>query len=237
MTPHSDHTEHNTLQQARESFSGRLLTDSQFHEAVAITEILEREIQKSGTFKEKLGDYAYAFARSERFEAAKAETIVRDLFKARTGVTMNQMREKLMEREQALSAEERGGAYTHALEMGALIETGNKISFHRAYAHQAHLLGQELAITDAAAKRLMSEEFKAAENTELYAWGKELEDQFYRPQIEKEKQQRARAQETSAARADRPTARPSYTPESENSSARARSSTLPHRRQTGPSGP
>ena len=45
---------------ARESFSGRLLTDAQFDEAMAITGIIEREIQKIGAFKEKLGDYAYA---------------------------------------------------------------------------------------------------------------------------------------------------------------------------------
>jgi len=48
---------------ARENFSGRLLTEPQFDEAMAITGIIEREIQRTGTFKEKLGDYAHAFAR------------------------------------------------------------------------------------------------------------------------------------------------------------------------------
>ena len=73
------------LDVARESFSGRLLTNAQFEEAMAITGIIRREIQNSGSFKEKLGDYAHAFARTEKFDVMKAETIIRDLFKARTG--------------------------------------------------------------------------------------------------------------------------------------------------------
>ena len=84
---------------ARESFSGRLLSGSQFGDAMAITEVIQREIWKTGTFKDKLGDYAHAFARSEKFDAMKAETIVRDLFRERTGKTMNQLREELLDRE------------------------------------------------------------------------------------------------------------------------------------------
>ena len=177
--------------EARDSFSGRLLSDAQFSEAIAITGIIEREIRKSGSFKDKLGDYANAYARSERFDAAKGDTIIRDLFKARTGQTMNQMREDLMKREEALTDADRQAAYQHACDVGTLIEEGNKISFSRAYAHYGELLAQELQITDAMAKRLMAEEFEAVEKVSLYDWGKELEERFYRPQIEAEKQERA----------------------------------------------
>jgi hypothetical protein len=175
---------------ARESFSGRLLTDRQFDDAMTITGIIEREIKNSGAFKDKLGDYSYAFARSEKFDAVKAETILRDLFKERTGQTMNQLREELVKREDAITDEHRAQAYARACDIGDMMENGVKLSFHRAYTHQAQQLAGEMQVTDACAKRLMHEEFKAAEGSELYDWGKELEERFYRPQIDAEKAER-----------------------------------------------
>lgn len=188
-----DPKENERVASARESFSGRLLTDGQFDEAMAVTGIIEREIMRSGAFKEKLGDYAYAFARTENFDAMKAETILRDLFKARTGRSMNQMREELAEREEKLPKQERSLAIDYARAVGSMIRDGDKINFNRAFAHQASQLAGELRITDAGAKRLMKEEFAAKEDRDLYAWGKELEGQFYKPQIEAEKQDRERA--------------------------------------------
>jgi hypothetical protein len=172
---------------ARDSFSGRLLTDPQFDEAMAITGIIEREILKSGSFKEKLADYAYAFARTEKFDAAKAETILRDLFKARTGQSMNQMREALAEREEKLTPKQRSIAVDFANAVGTMIQDGTKINFNRAFAHQAQQLATELGITDAGAKRLMKEEFEKSSEREFYDWGKEMEEKFYRPQIEAER--------------------------------------------------
>ena len=176
---------------ARESFSGRLLTDAQFDEAMAVTGIVEREILKNGAFKEKLGDYAHAFARTENFDAVKAETILRDLFKARTGQSMNQMRETLAEREDKLPPQKKALGREYAAAVGAMIREGDKISFNRAFSHQAQSLAGELGITDAGAKRLMKDEFKAAEGREFYEWGKEIESKYYRPQIEAEKQKSA----------------------------------------------
>lgn len=188
--------EMNRVLEARESFSGRLLSDAQLDEAMAITGIVEREIRKSGAFKEKLGDYAYAFSRTEKFDPLKAETILRDLFKARTGQTMNQMREGFAERESKLTRAQTGQAYDHAIAVGKMIEEGNKISFHRAFNHQATQLAGQLGITDAGAKRLMKEEFKTAEaDLDFYEWGKDIEERFYKPQIEREKEQRERGQE------------------------------------------
>ena len=173
--------------EARESFSGRLLTNAQFDEAIAITGIVEREIKKSGSFKEKLGDYAYAFARTEQFDAMKAETVIRDLFKVRTGQTMNEMREEYAKREENLPDPDRRLGLEYARAVGTMIEEGTRINFNRAFAHQAQELAGELKITDAGAKRLMKEEFAAAEKRELYDWGKDLEDKHYRPQIEADK--------------------------------------------------
>lgn len=59
----------------------------------------------------------------------------------------------------------------------------------------------------------MNEQFKAVENTELYDWGKQLEERFYRPQIEAETREREAGQ------------------------ARAQTQTRGARTRTGPSGP
>jgi len=199
-----DTKEKERVGEARDSFSGRLLTDTQFDESMAITAIIERKIKKSGAFKEKLGDYAFAIARTEKFEVGRAETILRDLFKARVGQSMNQMREELAEREEKLSPAQKRGAHDYAREVGEMIQTGDKISFYRAYAHFGQSLAQELGITDAGAKRLMKEEFQAAGQGDFYEWGKGLEEEFYRPQIEAEKQRRAEKTERESSRS-RPT--------------------------------
>jgi hypothetical protein len=180
---------------ARESFSGRLLTEPQFDEAMAITGIIEREIQRTGTFKEKLGDYAHAFARTEKFEAMKAETILRDLFRERTGRSMNQMREALMAKEEQLTPQDRQRGYQFAVGVGDMIKVGNtaegrRMTFNRAYAYQAQVFAMELGITDTFAKSVMSAEFKVQRGAEFYDWGKALERDFYRPQVEADRQRR-----------------------------------------------
>jgi hypothetical protein len=83
-----------------------------------------------------------------------------------------------------------------------MIETGDKICFARAYAHQGELLGRKLGITDAGAKRLMKEEFQAAEQADFYEWGKDLEEKFYRPQVEAERQRAASRQRGAEREAD-----------------------------------
>lgn len=180
----------------RESFSGRPLSDAQFDNVKAITDILKRKIQRDGAFLDDLRDYAYAFARTEDIEPVRAESIIRDIFKAQNGQTMNQMREGLAERESKLTRGQTALAYDFALATGKMIEEGDKISFNRAFNHQAAQLAGELRITHAGAKRLMKEEFKAAEaDLDFYEWGKDIEERFYRPQIEAEKQQREKNQE------------------------------------------
>lgn len=187
---HSTPTNKNRLKFARESFSARLLTDPQFEECVAITNIIGREIRRSGKFKDKLGDYSYAFARSQKFDASKAENILREIFRERTGQTMNQMREALMGSEETPNDERRQKAYQSACEIGQMMEDGDKLTFNRAFATQAQSLAQRFGITDIAAKKIMADEFKSIEETELYDWGKKLDEQVFRPQIEAEKNQR-----------------------------------------------
>ena len=187
--------------EARESFSGRLLSERQFEDAMAITGIIERRIKETGTFKDCLGDFSNALARTERFDIMKADSTLRDLFKIRTGVTMNQMRESLMEREQKLfdrkndpetgEIPENQNAYMAATNIGRMVEEGNKISFHRAFSHEAAGLANDLDITDVGARKLMSEAFEDSEGRELREWGKELDEKYFRPQIKAEQKQQS----------------------------------------------
>lgn len=197
MTSHQNTSEKDRIAHARESFSGRLLTDHQFTEAITITRIVEREIIKSGAFKDKLADYAHAYARTERFDTAKAETTLRDLFKHRTGLSMNEMRKKLMEQENNLPDTARHEATRFAEEALAMVEHGNKMTFHRAQAHQAKQLARHWQITDAAAKQLMRDSYHDNHGRDFHEIGKELNERFYRPQIEAEKQQRGQSRNRS----------------------------------------
>ena len=190
----------NPFERARESFSGRLLTEPQFDECMAINKIIGREIHRSGRFKDKLGDYSYAFARSEKFDVMKAETILRDLFKESTGQSMNQLRETLMKNEETITDDHRQLAYSRACDIAPMMEQGDKLAFHRALAEQAQDMAEELQITDTMAKRIMAETFEEAESTRLHDWGKELDEQYYRPQIEAAKQERKASQKKSKSR-------------------------------------
>lgn len=197
------------IRQARESFSGRLLSERQFEDAMAITGIIERRIKETGTFKDCLNDFSNAYARTERFDIMKADSTIRDLFKTRTGVTMNQMREALMENEQKLfdrennpAEAERQKAYMAANETGRMVKEGNKMSFHRASAHEAAQLATELSITDVGAEKFINEVFEETENQPFREYGKELDEKYFRPQIEAEKQQRK--QEKTYSRSPQP---------------------------------
>ena len=196
MTNQLDTKQSGNTNNPRESFSGLLLTNRQYDEAVAITHILEREIKRTGTFKDKLEGYAHAYSRSERyFDAIKTDNMLRDLYCERTGETMNQTRERLAKNLEELTDDERSIGYKYATATGDMMEQGIKITFKRASSHQAQAMGEKLGITDVAAYSIISEQFEAVEGQSFRDWGKELDEQFYRPQIEAEKAER-QAQES-----------------------------------------
>lgn len=115
------------LNEAKASFTGKRLTASQFNESWAIAGIIEREIHNSGSFREKLTDCSHAFFRSEKIDSLKGKTIIRDIFKSRTGQTMNQMREGLMEREATLRDIGQDQALHHAHSIKGMIEDGDPL--------------------------------------------------------------------------------------------------------------
>lgn len=177
--------------EARETYSARLLTDPQFEEFVSICAILNREVHRSGSFIEKLENYAFTISRTEKgINAARADTILRDLFKVLFGQTMDALRKSLNKTEEELDDDSIALGHEFAIATLKMIEEGDLMPFHRAFAHQATLMAIELAITDIAAKRIMSEQFEAKEAREFYEEGKQFEDRFYKPQLEAAKRQR-----------------------------------------------
>lgn len=171
---------------ARESYSGRTLTQSQFKEAWALSGILNREIQKTGSFREKLTDYSHAYARSEKFDALRGETILRDIYTARYSQSMNQTREGLMAREEAMPEASRTRALTCAETIGDLVQKAPTQPFYQAYDRAAVTLAKELDITQSGAKALMKDTFKEVHSRDLYEAGKEVEAAYHRPVREAE---------------------------------------------------
>lgn len=177
--------------ETRESFSGRMLTNRLYADFVAVTKIIERGIHESGTFVDQLGDYSYAIARSQRFDAVKAETILRDLFRERTGQSMNQLREQLTKREESLTPSEKSRGLIYGAEIADILERGHKLTFNRVLAEQAERYGDELGITHAKARSIMAEAYEAVEDGSFYDWGKELDKRFFQAQVDAEKAERS----------------------------------------------
>ncbi|MEM6758179.1 MAG: hypothetical protein AAF601_01735 [Pseudomonadota bacterium] len=173
-------------QAARETFSGKTMTDTQIKKAMGIAVVIEAEIQRSGSFKGDLTDYAHAFARNEKFDALRGETMIRDTFTARYGMSMNQMREGLLEAEQNLPETARTRALACAETIGDLIQKAPTQPFYQAYDRAGTTLSKELGITQNAAKSLMSEMFAQQHGKELYAHGKEVEEAYHTPVREAE---------------------------------------------------
>ncbi len=202
MNTQIDQTQ-NGMEAARQSFSGKGLTESQFQEAWAITGILHGEIQKTGSFREKLTDYAHAYARSEKFDAMRGENVLRDIYQGRYGQTMNQTREGLMEREAQLPSNAQAEIKWQANRVMDLIKDGPTMPFYQAYDVAARELAQSFSITQRTSKELMSSAFKDERNRTLYEAGKEQEETHHKPVREAEvaarkaEQQQTRSQSQS----------------------------------------
>jgi len=166
---------------ARQSFTGASLTESQYDTATNIVAIMHRNIEKNGTFREPLTDFAHAFARGEKFDAMRGETIIRDLFKAINGETMNQLRTRRMDREATLRETGSEQALYHANRVLSGIQDSPTMPFYQAYDQSAVAMAQRHGITETGAKSMMKEVFEATEGRDLYEAGKEMEEQHHKP--------------------------------------------------------
>ncbi|OIQ26167.1 MAG: hypothetical protein BM562_16635 [Alphaproteobacteria bacterium MedPE-SWcel] len=169
------------IQVARDSFSGRGLTDTQFAEAWALSGIIHGEINRSGSFHEKLTDYAHAFARNERFDAMRSEAILRDIYKGRYGETMNQTREALLTQEEQLPQTAQARILVHAESIAPMIQEGPTRPFYQAYDAAAVSLSGEIGIAQTSAKALMKDAFQRKYGRDLYEAGKEVEQAYHKP--------------------------------------------------------
>ncbi len=187
------------FEKAKTSFTGKTLTASQLDESWAIVGVVEREIRKSGSFREKLTNYSDTFSRSEKFDEMKGEIILRDIFKSRYGETMNQMREGLMERENTLREAGQDQSLHHARSIEGMIKEGETMPFYRAYDQAAVQMSRQHNITEAGAKTMMKDAFAHSEGRELYEASKELEQQYHTPKRDAERAaRRSNTQQTTA---------------------------------------
>lgn len=172
-------------------------TERQYHELEAIGGIIQRSMQETGTFADKLDQYSGAYAAQEKISANKARTMIGEVYKARTGEWMSQTLEKLRTKVSETFNPDNPAydslkqeAYRAANNIGRAVEQGNKMSSFRATAYEAHQFATNLGVTDAAAKKFIAQSFKEIEGREFHEWTKQLDETYYRPQIEAEKQER-----------------------------------------------
>ena len=175
------------VEEARNTNNARLLTDAQFEELVSICAILNREIRRKGSFIEKLGIFAFVVSLTERgISCNRAESLLREIFKSLYGKTPDQLRQELIMAEGALDDESIAMGVPYAFEILKMIENGDPsaddkmpMAFHRAFAHQASVMAAQLSITDATAKRIITEQFEKREGRSFYDEGKKAEEQYF----------------------------------------------------------
>ena len=111
----------------------------------------------------------------------RAETIIREQFKARYGQTMNQFRAELKTREANLPETAHEEALGHAHKIAPLICGGDTMPFYRAFDTVGVALAQKLDITETGAKELLKSTFFEAEGRDLYEVSKALEKTYHDP--------------------------------------------------------
>jgi hypothetical protein len=186
----------------RNSYIGRTLTESQWDIATDVARIINRQIQKTGSFREALTDYAHAFSRSEKFDAAKGEIIIRDVFAAQYGQTMNALRETLVNNEKNLPESAREQAIQSARQTLDSIAKGETEPFFKAYDRESNKLALALNITESGAKKIMVESYRAIEGRELYESGKELEELHHKPKVDEARTERKNTRSQSMVQTD-----------------------------------
>ena len=197
MNEHSEVPALNQLLSVQESYIAKTLTESQLDIAVNVASVISRHIQKTGSFREALTEYAHAFSRSEKFDAMKGEVIIREVFSAQYGQTMNALRETLLNNERNLPEGAREQAIKSARQTLDSIAKGETEPFFKAYDRESNRLALALNITESGAKKIMVESYRAIEGRELYEIGKTLEEQHHKPRVDEARMERKSARSRS----------------------------------------
>ncbi len=184
-------------ERVRQSYSGGSMTESQIDKSIHFAGIVRRDIQKTGSFIKPVSRYAETYAEGERFDATRAETIIRDAFKAVYSESMNEMRLRLAERENSLRDAGSEQALYYAERMLRDIQEGQTMPLYQADDRAAVAMAQQHGITEIGARSMMKEVYQAATGRNLYEVGKELERTHHTPKkeaarMEKQAQQNER---------------------------------------------
>ena len=172
------------------------LTGSQKEELQMISHIMAREIQKNGSFSDKLDDYSYAYSKSQdRVTAEKANGYIRAQFQVDHGQTMKDMMDKLRAKEEKLDEHSLGLArnFAHCIEKE--MKAGD-VPFYLAYDNQGRKFAEQFGVTERKAKSLIKTSFEDNSEHDFYNYHKGIEKIHYKsePRAETQEQQRARSQ-------------------------------------------
>ena len=171
----------------RQSPAGQRLTESQLISANAIAEILNGETHRSGSFIEPLQLYGFSFSRGERFDAQRAELIIRDVYQARFDESLNKTRERLLEREPVVRNSGSEQALYYARSVLDKIRDGKTMPYYKAQDEAAVEMSRQHGVTENFSKKMMAESYEAVEGRKLYDVGKELEARYHTPTKEAER--------------------------------------------------
>jgi len=188
-------------QAARQSYSGQRLSARHFEDVYAITGIIERDITHDASFYQSRENYAFAFSKGLKLTPSQCENIIGDVFKARFGKTMNQMREDYIKRDEEIAQDQ---ALPYAEKLKTLIQDGQ--SFYKAQDIIASEMTHALGITSKRSKALMKDAHQQAHGMELYDVSKELEAAYQMsPEKQSTKQSTVQGQKRQAKRQMQPT--------------------------------
>ena len=168
-------TPENPRETALQSYSGQRMTNAEFEDAYAICGIIAREIKRSGSFFEARENYAFSFSKGKKISTEQAQDALGDVFKARHGQTMNEMREAVIAQDQKVTAKM---AAPYAEKVGQLIQEGETMPYYKALDQSSAEMAGAHGMTQNHAKSLMKEA-----KGDLYDLGKELQAAYHEPAV------------------------------------------------------
>lgn len=163
----------NPREAALQSYSGQRMTSTEFEDAYAISGIIAREIKRSGSLFEARENFAFVFSKGKKISSEQAQDALSDVFKARYGQTMNEMREAVIVQDQKVTAKM---ATPFAAKVGQLIQEGETMPYYKALDQSSAEMAGAHGMTQNHAKALMKEA-----KGDLYDLGKELQPPITSP--------------------------------------------------------
>ncbi|MGH1464137.1 MAG: hypothetical protein ACRBBQ_02135 [Cognatishimia sp.] len=172
---------------ARQSFTGSGLSESQFEMAKSLGGVMHAGIWKDGDFFKRLKKHSEAFADTQKFDEKRAEIIIRDIYTAYHGHSMNALREELRNSHTVLQEASEDVAQPHVQAVKHHIKDGKTMSYAAALDTQAVAMSRRFRITENAAIAMMHESNERETGRNLTEIGKELEGQYHKPVREAER--------------------------------------------------